>query len=218
MKSRNLIILIFTLTFSSEIVGQTITLKEKETNWTFAPIIYSSTVTTFESSLLSGLMLKRKLELFTVRTSIEYNSAIDQKDNITCCDMTTSEGFANSGMLRIGIEKGIMINKFFRPYLSTEFAAYKSYFDQNLEGGIFYSHNRRTIKTNGFGLFQSVGLEFLLNKNVSFAIESSVSLLRTKSKVNTTSLIHPDIANSSISTKNQLDLHLLSAFTLNINF
>ncbi|MFN0190046.1 MAG: hypothetical protein ACKVQV_15210 [Bacteroidia bacterium] len=218
MKFLSLLILVFILCFSTETVGQTISLKEKETNWTFAPIIYSGTLPSFEPNFLSGLMVKRKFDLFTVRTNIELNTSIDNKDKISCCDMTTSEGFAKSGMLRIGIEKGIMINNYFRPYLATEFAVTRSYLVQNLEGGVLYFHNRITTKSSSIGLFQSAGIECLINKNVSLAVESSVSLLRTKSNVKTTSLIHPDIVNSSINTRTQMDLYLISAFTLNINF
>ena len=218
MKFSSIICFLITLTVSSEIVGQSVSLKEKESNWVIGPILYSESGTSFEPNFLPGIILKRKYNLYTVRTSLEYNTSIDKKDLITCCDIIRSEGYGKTGLLKIGVEKGILINNFFRPYLATDLTAIKSFYDQTLEGGMFYTHERRKRKVNSLGIFQTVGLEFLLNKKVSLAMETSFSFLRTKNYQKTTSLIDSYIIKTSTNTQFHMDLHLISAFTLNIHF
>jgi hypothetical protein len=49
-------------------------------------------------------------------------------------------------------------------------------------------------------------------------METSFSFLRTRSFEKTTSLIDSDIMETSTNTQFHMDLHLISAFTLNIHF
>ena len=199
-------------------MGQTVAVQEKESYWTIGPILYSGSGGAYEPNFLPGLILKRKLNTFTLRTSYEHHTYIDKKDEITCCDAITSEGYGKIHQLKLGVEKGIVLRQYFRPYLASEITAITSYFDQTREGGIFFSRTRQKIYSKSFGLFQTAGLEILFSKKVTFALESGVSFLQTKSDVRTEDLLRSNTVKTTSNKQNHTDLYFLSLCVLNIHF
>lgn len=206
------------IVFTIESIGQTVAVQEKERYWTIGPILYSGSGGTYEPDFLPGLMLKRKLNTFTLRTSYEHHTYIDKKDEITCCDVITSEGYGKNHQLKLGVEKGVVLRQYFRPYLASEITAMSSYFDQTREGGIFFTRTRQKIYSKGFGFFQSAGLEILINKKVSFAMESGVSFMQTKSDVRIEDLLRSSAVKTSSNKQNHTDFYFLSVCVLNIHF
>ncbi|MFT5581187.1 MAG: hypothetical protein ACI9G9_000433 [Psychromonas sp.] len=91
----------------------------------------------FYPNFFNGLIAKRHFNNFTLRLGIEYVKNFEKTDNsITCNDCMHSDGYTNEGMIRLGIEKGILINNNFRPYLALDLTGIKSYSEKTLRGGI----------------------------------------------------------------------------------
>jgi len=86
--------------------------------------------------------------------------------------MQNKSGKILEGLFRIGFEKEFVVKKIIKPYFAVDLygGAYKSDFE--VTGGFFPVHQR--VKTNilSLGGIPTLGLEFIISKNVSIAIES----------------------------------------------
>lgn len=198
--------------------GQTNMTKYIGNKWTFGTILMSEQnryfYKKFEPNIFTGIIFKRHLDYYTIRLGIEYITLIDKKDESICCDQFYSEGYANEGMIRLGVEKGITFKKQYRLYFALDLTGIKAYSDKTITGGFAGIHKRVTISTTGLGMTPTVGFEYNIINNLSLALETRLQLINIKATHNT--------INSTNTYKEQYDefrktLNRIGVLTLNYN-
>ncbi len=160
-------------------LGQTNKPDTSVNKWTFGAIIYNKPAGI--SNYFGGLILKRKLPYFDIRSGIEYARNLNKTQKAGCCDFPSTEGYANEKLIRVGVEKGYILARYFRPYAAFDLTAIKKYSDIIYTGGFSGNMNDRWVKNaTGFGIMPTLGFELFTTKNISAAIESRMQIIRSR--------------------------------------
>ncbi len=193
-------------------------------NWTIGTILMNEPKPffnfedgSFEPNFFNGIILKKHFKYFTIHIGLEYVNIIVKKDKPKCFDQLFSEGYINEGILSMGIDKGIIFKKYYRPFLTFDVVGIKLNSDITYTGGYFGIDERVIANTIGLGVITALGVEFKMTKTLSIGIETRLRLIYTK----TTEDIH-DIDNGAEDHK-QYDefikkFNRIGAVTLNFNF
>jgi len=202
--------------------GQTDTTKLTYNKWTIGTILISETNLYFENkftpNFFNGIIFKRHFDYFTTRIGIEYVKLIDKIDKPECCDQIYSEGFTNEGIVRLGVEKGITIKKYYRPYFALDLTGIKSYSDKTLCGGFAGIYEREITNTTGFGATTALGFEFKMTKALSIALETRLQLIYTNT-INDIDNLNDNAGIYRLQHEQfQKTFNRIGAFTMNFNF
>ena len=214
------IILLLLSTFS---FSQSKTENPKENKWTAGLILMSEQNSylerTFSPNFFSGIIIKRQLKHFTTRIGFEYSKQIDKVDPPQCCDQIFSQGYTKESMIRLGVEKNIVVKKGFKTYIALDLAGIKSYSDKTFAGGFTGNYNTKILTSlSGFGVIPAVGFEQKIFKKLSLALETRVRFISTKTTqdiddLNDTNGSNRKQDNSFLSTFNRIGV-----LKLNYNF
>jgi len=201
--------------------AQSIALTPKPQPWTIGVILVQESnpyyYYQFEPEYLKGFMAKRNYSQFSLRMALEYTFKTIPFDEPRCCDMQNKSGKFLEGLFRIGFEKAFVVKKYIKPYFALDFygGAYKSDFE--VTGGLFPVHQR--VKTNiiSFGGIPTLGLEFMISKNVSIAIESRTRFSYNILDKETNNVGSPNIAQFNDQFYN-ITGNRLGGLNLNVHF
>lgn len=186
MTQKHLKFTILFLLLSTISYSQTNTEKPKENKWTAGIILMSEQNSylekTFSPNFFSGIVVKRQLKYFTSRIGFEYSKQIDKVDPPQCCDLIFSQGYTKESLIRLGVEKNIIVKKDFKTYIAIDLAGIKSYSEKIFAGGFSGNYNTR-ILTNltGFGVIPAIGFKHKIFQKLSLALETRVRFISTKS-------------------------------------
>lgn len=86
-------------------------------------------------------------------------------------DMLSEEGYENSWLLRVGLERGWFLHRLFRPYVAVDLAGQLMRSDITYSGGIAGLNQRDEIRRKGFGLMPAVGFKTFIGKRISIYAE-----------------------------------------------
>lgn len=205
------------------IFGQKDLTKFQGSKWSVGTILMNEPnnyfFNSFKPNVFPGIIFRRNFKHYSVRIGIEYTKEFYRSGHKTIF----TDGYKNEGMLRIGIEKGIVFKKYFRPYLALDFTGIKSYSNLIYDGWLLvdtvlpnnYYHGD-TLYTHiiGYGLTPTLGIEFILTKNISLAIETRMFFFHSKIvnlETDTKKYKYQLISDVRINNR-------IGALTLNINF
>jgi hypothetical protein len=227
MKPFQSTILILILFNSIGLKGQNMgdTINKKNTQWTISanvyslPYLFTEEVPPLEIQrhFFTGFILERDFKFINARAGFEYFNINISNEDPGCCDIPSTEGYNKQSLYKIGVEKGMVFNKHFRPYLATELAGIIMQSKVTYSGG--FSPQQYTIKVNtkSIGLLQTFGFQLLLNKTFSLSIESRVALVHYKSDNNYYNF-NQNASSAQTNTGFIYALNPISGLMLNLHF
>lgn len=203
--------------------GQTDTTKRINSKWTVGTILLSegsnSDNKTFTPNFFNGIITKRHLDNFTLRLGIEYVQLSFKSDVQNWPDYLNTYGYTkNEGMLRLGVEKGLVIKKYFKPYFALDLTAIKSYSDKTLQGGFVGIYERHLIHQTGFGAMPTIGFEFLITKYLSVALETRLRLIYINTIDNIDNLYDSEGYYTENDKQFEITYNRIGALTIDFNF
>ncbi len=165
---KSLILVLLILTSPLIIKGQEIA---KEKKWTIGinTLSFGNNNEIAGLKIGNGVILKRKLNPFTLRLGVEYafdSYFSDPNDPETRKpDALNFQGNSNQFLLKIGVEKSLYSYKFASAYAGIDLYGSRKYSNLDMNGGIAGISQNEKRTTNTFGALPLVGLEFKLAEN-----------------------------------------------------
>ncbi|HKR06901.1 MAG TPA: hypothetical protein VJY62_19855 [Bacteroidia bacterium] len=206
--------------------GQISTQQDTNRKWTVGIILisepsyfYSDNFSgKFSPDYFNGITIKRHLNFLSIRFGIEYSKTTVKVTEPDCCDILYSDGYHKEWMFRLGIEKGIRIKDFFKPFLAIDLTGIKIYSDRTLSGGFAGIRQKVISHTTGFGLTPAIGIEFQLLKVLSVSLETRLRAIHYDTTEEIDNLY--DSAGSYERTNDQFQtaFNRIGLVSVNINF
>lgn len=208
----------------TSVFGQNDSLKQQNTKWSIGTILMNEQNRYFSHSfrpkIFPGIVIKRNFHHFTIRFGIEYLKEYYKPSQtvIPYPDQLFVNGYLNEGMIRIGIEKGLVFKKYFKPYLALDLTGIKSYSDLTYNGGFAGVSDRIYTHLIGYGASPTLGIEFIITRNFSVAYETRFRLIYTKSTHDIDNLCDDAGTYRQTTTHFEKIKYRIGALTLFVNF
>ncbi len=204
--------------------GQKDSAKTINKKWTFGTILLSEqnyfSSKSFRPTFFNGIVIKRNLKHLTLRIGIEYSKEFykTEENALPMPDAMYVDGYTNEGKIRLGIEKGFIIKKYFKPFIALDLTGIKSYSDITEIGGIAGVNDRALTHSIGYGATPTIGIDIFITKNLSVTYETKYQFLYIKSKiVDYDHGVKPAVYHRQ-SERNINTLYRIGALTINYDF
>lgn len=191
-------------------------------NWTIGLILLNETELNYAYQLnphyLPGLVVKRHFKHLNIRAAGEYTETFFTSGATMCCDMAQRDGFMKSALVRVGVEKGIKLGNFFRPYAAMDFTGIFDYGISRFTVGFFPMDAIEKRQSFSLGFLPTLGFDLGFTKSVYFGFECRLRNLYTNSLVLRTDNIRANSQGSTHNTFFNSDIDRIGAISLNVRF
>jgi hypothetical protein len=221
IKLRTCFILIF-LIINIFLFGQKQTETQDFNKWTFGTILVSETSwrptlqSNFMPNVFPGIIAKYNLEQYSLRLGLEHIKTI--YDPIRGNYYFGIDGFKRETLLRVGVEKGITIKHFLKPYVALDFFASKSYSDYFSSTGYTGLYFQTYISSVNIGVRPTVGIEFILSKSLSISFESNYDFQWSKRNIEQANLTLDEGFVNRVDNLFSRSFNSIGALSLNYHF
>lgn len=204
------------------IFGQTHSETKIFNKWTFGTILVSennwmpSLQSNWMPNFFPGVIAKYNLEQFSFRLGMEYTETIFDPNKID--SFYIIDGYKRETLLRVGIEKGIIIKRFFKPIVALDMFVSKSYSDTYGGGGFTGFYYQSYITSTNFGLRPTIGIEFILSETFSISLESNYDFQWSKRNIEQANLTMDEGFESRVDNYFSNSFNSIGALSLNYHF
>ncbi|HTF05692.1 MAG TPA: hypothetical protein VK826_16810 [Bacteroidia bacterium] len=121
---------------------------------------------------LPGVQVKRTMGKYQARVGIEHTKYYTEPADVPGgADILYVEGPSRRTLVRVGVERGWTLHRFFAPYAAIDLAGQFGTSDLTYSGGIAGMHERHEIVKKGVGVLPAVGVKVNLSSKISFFAE-----------------------------------------------
>jgi hypothetical protein len=202
--------------------GQTHPENKEFNKWTLGTILVSENnwrptlQTNFIPNFFPGIIAKYNLEKFSLRVGIEHTQTIYDSNQGNC--YFYFDGYKRETLLRVGIEKGIIIKRFFKPLFALDVFISNSYSDGNFLDWYSGSNYKTYINSFNVGVRPTIGIEFILSESLSISLESNCDFQWSKRNIDRVNLTLDDGFENIEDNIFSNSFNSIGAFSLNYHF
>jgi hypothetical protein len=222
MKKLKACFILFFLFINIFLFGQTHPENKEFNKWTFGTILVSENnwrprlQSNFMLNFFPGVIAKYNVDQFSLRLGIEHTQTIYDPNELN--QYYFIDGYKRETLFRMGIEKGFIVKRFFKPIVALDIFVSKSYSDTYSGGGYAGFYFQSYINSSNFGLRPTLGIEFILSKSFSISLESNYDFQWSKKNIKQANLTIDEGFETRVDNVFSNSFNSIGALSLNYHF